>query len=124
MSRTAARAAPNDLGACKRLGAIRLKQGRPTEALAWFDKALAANAHDAEALNNSSVAWRELKRYDQASQCAQRALAQNPRNADALNNQGLVFNDQGRHAEAEACFRQAVELVPRFALRGATWAWP
>ena len=68
-------------------------QGRHTEALASFDRALAVQPDYAEALYNRGVTLQELKRFDEALASYDRALAARPDYAEALYNRGNVLKE-------------------------------
>ncbi|MFD4639832.1 BTAD domain-containing putative transcriptional regulator [Lentzea sp. NPDC058436] len=63
------------------------------------------------------IALREVRRHDEAIECAQQALAifralgDRARQEPALNNLGIVYMVQGRVDEALACYEQSAEIA-------------
>ncbi|MDB5974745.1 MAG: hypothetical protein JWR07_1505 [Nevskia sp.] len=100
-------AALNDRGAA--LGAM----GRPEEALACFDAALAQDPDHVDALNNRGLLLGMLGRHEEALVNLDRAAQHAPRRFDVLCNRGFSLNESGRHEEALACLDQAVAMDPQ-----------
>lgn len=94
------------------LGDVRLKQGRPNEALAAFDAALAMAPEFPEAHCNRGVALQELGRLGDALAAEERALALRPAYATAHFNRGNILKDLGRVEEAIAAYGQALQAQP------------
>jgi len=85
--------------------------GRPEEALACFDRALALDPRYALAWNNKGAVLEVLGRPEEALICFDCALALNPRHTLAWSNKGVVlFNKFRRYREALACFEEAEKL--------------
>jgi tetratricopeptide (TPR) repeat protein len=112
--REVARLQPADADAWSDLGEALLALGRPNEALAAWDRALALRpTPDLHA--NRGVALRQLGRLGEALAAQDRALALNPADAEAWSNRGNVLKDLGRLDEALASFDRALGVRPAMA---------
>jgi hypothetical protein len=89
--------------------------GRPAEALASYDRALAVRPGYAEALYNRGIVLRGLKGPAEALASFDRALAIDPNHVDALNNRGMVLRDLNRPLEALASYDRALSVDPGYA---------
>ncbi len=96
-------------------GARLSDMGRPEEAIACYDRALALRPHFMEALYNRGNALRQLKREEDALASFDQALAINPGFIHALNNRGSTLLDLKRHDEAVASFDSVLAIEPRVA---------
>lgn len=103
---------PRQFDALHLLGVVALGQGRPEEALAWFDRALAVDASTARVHANRGAALRELRRPDEALASLDRALAIEPRHAAALANRAAAQLDRGDAGAALADAQAALEADP------------
>jgi tetratricopeptide (TPR) repeat protein len=63
------------------------------QAITYFDKALAINPNDTDALNNKGLALAQLGKYNEAISYYDKALEIKPNYATAPNNKGAVLND-------------------------------
>ena len=84
------------------LAAVRLRLGRPADALPLLDALLAQQPGDAEAWGHRGNALAALGRHADALACFDRVLALVPAQPAALRQRALVLNALGRHAEALA----------------------
>ena len=91
------------------LGAVRLKLGRPEEALALLEEALAQEPDNTEALGHCATAQAELGQSRKALALFDRALARDPAPASLWTMRGSVLKELGRPEEAAASFRTALE---------------
>ena len=96
------------------LGDIRLKQGRPRDALREFDAALAMARSFPEAHSNRGVALQELGRLADALAAEDRALRYRPDYATAHFNRGNILRDLGRRDEAIAAYDRALKGQPAY----------
>lgn len=94
------------------LGLVLAAQGKPDEAIAWFQSAVERNPDDAQAHNNLGVTFERLGRLDEAATSFRRAVQLRPDYAEAHNNLGVALGKLGHHDEAVACCRRALELKP------------
>jgi predicted O-linked N-acetylglucosamine transferase (SPINDLY family) len=94
------------------LAVVRSELGRPQEALASYNKALAIKPDHAEALNNRGVALQDLNRFDDALASHDRALAIQPDYAEALYNRGNALKELKRPDEALASYDKALAVQP------------
>ena len=96
-------------------GNVMLAQERYDEALANYDKALAAKPNSADCLTGRGFALRALKRFAPAAESFERALALDPGNADAWLGRATVLMELRRFAEAAASFDKVLAARPDFA---------
>ena len=91
------------------------RTGNLAEALVLYEKALARNPLDINALHFSGVIAYEDGQFQRAENLIGRALALNAANAPAHNNLGNVHLARGRTDEAVASYQRAIALQPDFA---------
>lgn len=96
------------------LGILLHRQGRPAEALAQFDRALALDGRNAAAASNRGLSLLRLQRPAEALGSFDRALAINPAYPEAHADRGLALRELDRTAEALDSFGQALRLRPDF----------
>ncbi|HTO09998.1 MAG TPA: tetratricopeptide repeat protein [Candidatus Binatia bacterium] len=87
--------------------------GRPEEALACFEQALALAPSVYQIWNNTANTLNTLGRHDEALAALERAQALAPRYPGAWTNKGLALSGLGRHDEALAAHDAALELDRR-----------
>lgn len=92
------------------LGVVRLRLGRPAQALAALDAVLAQQRDSHDALLHRGLALAELGRLDESVQSLDRLLALDPRQAFAWGRRGAMLKDLGRSAEAAQSLARAIEL--------------
>ena len=76
------------------------QRGRSAEALKLIDKALAANAKSADALQNRANVLFDMKRFADALAGYDRALALRPDDPRLISNRGNTLCELNRPAEA------------------------
>jgi tetratricopeptide (TPR) repeat protein len=96
------------------LGVIKGDQGRPAEAMADYERTLALNPRNAEALNNMGQIEFSQGRYERARELYLQSLAINPGNPMCHNSMGTLFIRMGEKEKARKEFQKAVELDPCF----------
>jgi tetratricopeptide (TPR) repeat protein len=101
-----------DAGAMHMLGALRAQQGRFDEALASFDRMLAAQPESFEANLGRANALYRLNRFDAALTAYDNAVAIRPRHASALNNRGNTKLALGHFEAALVDYDAAIALKP------------
>ena len=94
------------------LGTVYLALGRPLEAVAELDRALAANPTLPWALAHRGDAHRRAGRYDLALADLDQALLLDPDDAFALATRGTLSRDLGRYDEAVADLGRALAIDP------------
>ncbi|CAN5188396.1 tetratricopeptide repeat protein [soil metagenome] len=97
------------------LGDIRLKQGRPRDAVRDFDAALKMAPSFPEAHANRGVALQEMGRLNEALAAEERALSYRADYATAHFNRGNILDALGRHDDAVAAYGRALRIQPEFA---------
>lgn len=84
------------------LGRLELSEGHYAEAVPWFERALAHNAHDLDARYSRAIAWRSLGRDTDSQEEIQRVL----RSRKALEEVGSLLERVASHADdVEARYR-------------------
>jgi len=96
------------------LGVLDLQRGRPAEALAAIDRALALalGPGRAEFHGNRGVALRALGRLEEAAAAYREALRLDPDDPDAAANLGVALHELGRPAEARPHLEAALARDP------------
>jgi hypothetical protein len=90
-------------------------QGRPEEAVACYERALALAPNHTETCNNLGIALVDLGRLEEAITYYERTLALQPDRADTHYNLGIALERQGRYAKALASYGRALALKPDYA---------
>jgi serine/threonine-protein kinase len=94
------------------LGLIHSGTGEREQALADFDRALALDPANVDALREKAAALQALNQLEQAEALFKRAVELQPRYWGNHSYLGAFYYRRGRYAEAEAAFRKAVDLAP------------
>jgi len=97
------------------LGELLRLSGRPKDAIAAAERALAIDRRNASACNNRGIAEYDLGDFEAAERSYRRAIALSPRYAEAYSNLGNVLRAAKRLDEAVAAYRHALRIEPRFA---------
>jgi predicted TPR repeat methyltransferase len=100
--------APGRPSVLTNLGAVRLKLGRPADALELLQEALAREPDNAEALAHCATALAELGRTEEAVAFFDRAIAADPRPPTVWTYRGTALRELGRTQEAADSYRQAL----------------
>lgn len=87
-------------------------QGRFTEAVAAFERAVALNPNYDTAYNNLGITYAQLGNFSAAVSVFERAIALNSRNVEYYNNLGSALGSLGRIAEATNVFKEAIARYP------------
>jgi len=112
LCRTILRQAPREFAALHLLGALKLQQDEPAEAIKLLAQALAVDPGSTAAHSNHGLALAALKRPEEALASYAQALRIDPGNADALANRGDALCDLGRLQEALASYEEALAINP------------
>ncbi len=94
------------------LGNLLARQGRPGEAMTFYDQAIAARPDFFEALFNRGNLLLELKRNEEALESYDRVLAARQDFAGVWNNRGTALRGLHRLDDALASFQRAATLAP------------
>ena len=89
-----------------------LELARPHEALANYDRLIAAQPHHADAHNNRGGILFQLGRTQEALAAFDAALGYQPDHASALLNRSTALTKLNRHAEAGLCYQRLLALNP------------
>jgi tetratricopeptide (TPR) repeat protein len=87
--------------------------GRPAEALACYEKALAIDPRKSDVWCNKGSALYAQGRVEEALVCLEEATSVNPRDFKSWCNQGVMLKALGRLREAVCCYDKALEINPR-----------
>jgi len=104
----ALRLVPGRPSALINLAAVHHRLGRPAQALAALDQALAVQPDDAAAWFHRGQLLQVLERPAEALAAYERVLALDAAHGTAWSQRGALLKDMGRLDEAAACFRQAL----------------
>jgi tetratricopeptide (TPR) repeat protein len=96
------------------LAFVQSKLGKKEAALRNYDRAVALQPTNSEALNNRGNTLKQLNRFDEAIASYDRALAVNPLYAEALNNRGNALQELKRYDEAVKSYGHAVAVRPDY----------
>ena len=96
--------------AYNQLAALWMEQGREEDAIAGYEKAIAADARYTAAHCNLGDVWRRRGEWARAVECYRRAVASDPQNPPALAALGRTLLKMGQPAEAERHLEKAVVL--------------
>ena len=94
------------------LANIQFRLGRPNDALANYEAALALNPEHPQALYNRAIVLQGLRRFEDALASYNQALAVKPDFAAAWINRGTALRDLKRYNEALASYQTALALAP------------
>jgi tetratricopeptide (TPR) repeat protein len=97
-------------------GMAYLDVGNYTEAIPYFDKALAINPNYSLTLNNKGAALYDLGIYNESIAYFDKALSVNPRYTTALYNKGAALSKLGIYNESIAYFDKVLATQPTNAL--------
>ncbi|MEG4043376.1 tetratricopeptide repeat protein [Microcoleus sp. Pol17_C1] len=93
-------------------GNVLKAQGRLSEAIACFKKALVWQPNSIEAATNLAVTLHQTGDLAEAATYYQRAVEIAPNCAQAHNNLGILLQYQGNIPDAVSCFQKAIALNP------------
>ena len=102
----------NNVVACNKLASFYSRQGRMTEAMDYYARALRINPDDANVLYDLGNAFAQQGDWDNAIGSYRHALQVTPNQADILNNLGFALATKKQFADAIACFEAALKLNP------------
>jgi Flp pilus assembly protein TadD len=104
-------------------GQLQLQRGEFEEACLTFSRLLETDAYHIEALQGRSVAYRKLKRFEEALADHDNLVNLLPKLADVYCERGITRYHAGEMAGALADMDMAVELEPKVAYRWASRAY-
>ena len=102
----------SNIVACNKLGSFYSRQGRMTEAMDYYVRALQIRPDDPDVLYDQGNAFAERGDWDNAINSYRRALQVTPDQVDILNNLGFALAAKKQTAEAVVCFEAALKLDP------------
>ncbi len=110
-----------------KIGYSYLDNGQINEAFIEFQKALALNPNDKEALYNLGYISSIFKKFPEAISYYKRALSIYPNYAEATNNLGVIYTEMGNWDEAIKHFKAALDnsvyLTPAWAYTNLSYAY-
>ena len=98
---------------CGSKGVSLSKKGDQDAAIAWFDKALAENPKDWDAMRQKGVSLSKKGDSDAAIEWFDKALAENPKDWDAMRQKGVSLSKKGDEDAAIAWFDKALAENPK-----------
>lgn len=99
---------PGRVSTLTNLGLVKLKLGKPQQAIELLEQALAQQPDHLETLGHAAAALAELGRKDEALQYVERALQLDATLASAWSLRGSLLRELDRPAEAVASFQNAI----------------
>jgi tetratricopeptide (TPR) repeat protein len=111
----AARSRPGWIEPINNLGIIAIKQQKPADAIAFFNKILDSDPFNAEALNNIGVVLQGQGKFAEAIDHYRKALESNPKYVKAVINLERALEDGGNLKDAQVELEKLVKLAPRSA---------
>ena len=99
---------PGRVSTLTNLGAARLKQGKPAEALDPLEQALAQEPDNLDACGHRATALAELGRHEEALRGVEHALRLDATGGHAWSLRGRLLKELGRTGEASAAFETAI----------------
>lgn len=90
-------------------------EGRYSEAIASYEKALKIHPEMADTWNNRGVVLTRLQKYEDAIASYDRALQVRPEYPDAWNNRGVCLLELQQYQEAIVSYEQAIKVKPDYA---------
>ncbi len=93
-------------------GVLRARQGKHTEALAHYLRAVEYQSANAEFHYNLALCYVELRRWPEASDQYRQAIERDPRHFRAHRDLGSLLYEQGKTEEALAHYQQAIQIQP------------
>jgi tetratricopeptide (TPR) repeat protein len=109
---TANNATANNIGRLNNKGTALFYLGNYTEAIKYFDQALAIQPNDANALGGKGKSLEHLGNYTEAIKYFDQALAIQPNDVFALSGKGYTLGNLGNYTEAIKYFDQALAIQP------------
>ena len=111
-ARRAVGSLPNDATNHVAHGSVLQSLGRFEEAEAAYQKALALDPHDADALNNLGTIFKERDENGRAQRCFEEAIEKREMFPDAHYNLGTVLQDLGHIDQAIESFEYSIRIRP------------
>jgi tetratricopeptide (TPR) repeat protein len=90
-------------------------QGKFTEAVKAYNRAISLNPDDMDAFYNRGLALQSQGKFVEAVKDYNRAISLNPEDVDALYNRGLALQSQGKFSKAIKDYNRAILLKPNLA---------
>jgi len=98
--------------AYKMIGTLHQKQGKTTDAMGFYAKALSVQPHFPEVYSNLGSLYAKQKSWEKATEYYQKAIAQDSDFAIAYLNLSKVWKQLGNHEDAQGHLLQALKLNP------------
>ncbi len=92
------------------LGVKMGEQGKYTEAVDEFGKALEKDPQQPGILSRQAEAYAKLGKNEEALAAYEKAIGLNPNDAESLTNMGVVLNKLGKVAESQDAFKKAAAI--------------
>jgi TolB-like protein/DNA-binding winged helix-turn-helix (wHTH) protein/tetratricopeptide (TPR) repeat protein len=103
---------PNDSIAFAELGRLSLREGRPSNALVSFNRAIALDPLDFGLKIQQCTAFEDMGRYDEAVTACERAHQLQPDNGSAINKLAWLAWSRGAIGDALKWNRESLKLAP------------
>ena len=104
----------NNSTAYNNRGITKQFQGKYSEAILDYDKAIRLKPNDADFYNNRGFSKHSQSKYDEAILDYNKAIELNPNSSEAYNNRGFSEHSQGKYDESILDYNKAIELNPNY----------
>ena len=85
-----------------------------TQAIKYYDKALAKNPNATDILNNKGLALLHLEKYNESLKKFDKVLSIDPKDAPSLYNEGISLDKLGNHTQAQYYQQKAQQINPQY----------
>ncbi len=92
------------------LGVVSIRNCEFDLAINYLEKALLNEKNDSETYSNLGLAYKEVRRLNDAQKVFEKSLNINPQQPVVLNNLGNIFASLNEHSKALQCFDSAMKL--------------
>ncbi|MCB9129201.1 MAG: tetratricopeptide repeat protein [Ardenticatenales bacterium] len=103
---------PTNATVHKNLGIVLHQQGKLSEAVVAFQRAVDLDPNDASTNNNLGIVLRQQGKIEEAIAVFQRAIDRDVNDASAHNNLGMLLHQQSKIEESITAFQRAINLDP------------
>ena len=85
-----------------------------TQAIKYYDKALAKNPNATDILNNKGLALLHLEKYNESLKKFDKVLSIDHKDAPSLYNEGISLDKLGNHTQAQYYQQKAQQINPQY----------
>lgn len=104
-----------DLSADMNKGFLLIEQGKPDEAVSFFNEVLQQHPHNYKAYYGLFLSYYALKDIEAAEAALFKAYKLNPQDIEILNEMGLTYFRKGEYDKSASFFNDAINIDPAYA---------